>query len=140
MSSKCTIEYRQLFEHFPLRPIKSKHQLDIAIKVAKDLYSRLDCLSRDESDYLDVLTNLIETYEREKNVFPTKSVLPIEMLNYLLEVNNLKQVDLARILKVESGRASEIVNGIRPLSKAQIAILSDHFKVSANLFLEPVTA
>jgi HTH-type transcriptional regulator/antitoxin HigA len=133
-------KYKALIERFPLRRIRSDSELDSAHVVAEELFLRLDYLDQDESDYLDVLSSLIKNYESKDHPLPGKPVSPCEMLKYLMEINGIKQVDLAKILGVSSGRASELVDGTRELSKAQISILSERFHVSANLFLAKVVA
>lgn len=140
MGKRHIDKYRALNERFQLRRIRSDSELDAAHAVAGELFLRLDLLDQDESDYLDVLSTLIKNYESKAHPLPNDPVTPCEMLGYLMEVNGLRQVDLAGILGVSSGRASELVNGNRELSKAQISILSERFHVAANLFLPRVVA
>jgi len=126
--------YTKLIKRFPLRKIETDEDLALADAMADELWGR-DDLDDDENSYLDVLNILIRSYERGVHPFPSKPVSPREMLIFLLKENNLKQVDLCKLLQVPSGRASEIVNGSRELSKLQIAIIADRFRVDAAFFL-----
>jgi HTH-type transcriptional regulator/antitoxin HigA len=51
-----------------------------------------------------------------------------------MEQRDLKQKDIVHIFGSQS-RASEALNGVRPLSKTQIRALSEYFHVSADVFL-----
>lgn len=135
MKDAKALTYQELIERFPLRPIKSDRKLDAAHVVAKELFLRANSLSADESDYLDVLSTLIHKYESQFHELPNDQIASCEILRYLLKTNEMKQADLIGILGISSGRASELVNGKRELSKSQIVVLSEYFGVSANLFL-----
>ncbi len=134
--AKCN----KLIEQCALRPLRSEADLDAALKVAEKLYLNLKSLTKEESDYLEVLSDLIGNYEDEHHRLPDdKESTPAELLRWLMEVNGMKQVDLAKVLGVSTGRASEIDNGVRDLSKAQISAVADHFHVRADMFLSKKT-
>lgn len=97
-----------------------------------DLETR-DHLTLEEKQYANVIAALIEKYEREK--YPDAGVSPTDIIRELMEVNGLRQKDLADILGggYES-TVSEILNGKRPLSRTHIERLSGRFKVSPALF------
>jgi HTH-type transcriptional regulator/antitoxin HigA len=130
-------KYKALTDRHPLRPIKTEEELDGALEVARELYLNLNSLNDDEEDYLDVLSTLITQYEK---VHHTRegNFTPIENVKYLFEMNNLKQSDFGKLLSLPSGRASEIWNGHRDLTKTHIAILAERFCVNATLFLPKV--
>jgi antitoxin component HigA of HigAB toxin-antitoxin module len=127
--------YKQLLSQFPLAPIVDAEDLRKANQLAARLYRSFGDLPKSQRAFLQVLSMLIESYENELfgSSFPKSS--PCEALNYLLKENGLKQADLAKILAVGSGRASELVNGERELSKNQILILAQWFKVNPTLFM-----
>ena len=54
--------YMSLVARFPLRPLRSDRDLNRAAKIANALAIR-DDLTQGETDYLDVLTDMIEKYE-----------------------------------------------------------------------------
>jgi antitoxin component HigA of HigAB toxin-antitoxin module len=134
-------KYKKLIARCALRPLKSEEDLDIALEVAEALFLRVSSLDEDEADYLKVLSDLIGAYEDVHYPIEGDST-PAEILSWLMEVNDMKQVDLAKLLGVTSGRASEIANGVRDLSKAQILMVSQRFNVRADMFLskEPKAA
>lgn len=89
-------------------------------------------LSPEEERLLDLLSTLVEQYEDETEDFPSSP--PHRTLQFLMEQNDLRQVDLVNIFG-SSGRVSEIVNGKRAISKAQAKALGEFFKVSPELFI-----
>jgi HTH-type transcriptional regulator/antitoxin HigA len=85
-----------------------------------------------QSKFLELLILIVERYEQEK--FPIRPLDPRIMLRELMEVHEMSQADLARLIG-SSGVASEILSGKRSLSKTQIKKLSQLFKVSPAVFL-----
>jgi HTH-type transcriptional regulator/antitoxin HigA len=129
-------KYKGLIDRCALRPLASEEDLDTALEVTKELMERLNSLEEEEKDYLKVLGNLIEEYEALHHALDDEPEgTPAEMLRWLMEVNGLKQVDLCQLLGVTSGRASEIANGVRDMSKNQILILAERFNVTPGMFL-----
>jgi HTH-type transcriptional regulator / antitoxin HigA len=57
-------------------------------------------LSQKEEEYVELLSLLIEAYEHEH--YPIRAGSPAEVIKTLMEANNLKQKDLARIFGTES--------------------------------------
>lgn len=86
-------------------------------------------------DLVDTITLLIEKYDEENSQL--KEVDPIQLLKSLMLENNLKQKDLADLLKVSKGHLSDILNYKKGLSKNVIRILSKRFKVRQNAFNRP---
>jgi HTH-type transcriptional regulator/antitoxin HigA len=87
--------------------------------------------SAEDRKYVRLLATLIEKYESER--YPIPDARPEEVLAELIEQNGLRQRDLVPILGTESV-VSELVNGKRPLSKANIEKLSQRFHVSPAVF------
>jgi len=132
-------KYKKLIERCALRPLTSDADLEVALAVSEELIGRLDLLEKEERDYFTILGDIIEAYETERYPVPEAgSFAPSEMLRWLMDENNLKQVDLALVLGVTSGRISELVNGHRDLSKSQIMKLADYFKVQPGLFMPKI--
>src|SRR5438309_3592045 len=73
--------YLALIRRFPLRPIRSEDELDIAFAMIDELTDR-DALSAAEADYLDVLGNEVERYEDQHVEMPRVS--DAEMLRSLM--------------------------------------------------------
>jgi HTH-type transcriptional regulator/antitoxin HigA len=91
-----------------------------------------DKLTPEEERLLDLLSALVERYEDETEDFPEAP--PHRVLRFLMEQNDLQQVDLVKIFG-SSGRVSEVVNGKRGISKIQAKALGEFFKVSPELFI-----
>ena len=58
-----------------------------------------------------------------------------ELVAYLLEENDLKKEDLAKLLEVERSAAFKILKGSRNLTAEHIRKLCERFRVSADLFI-----
>ncbi|HEY8667229.1 MAG TPA: hypothetical protein VIL86_11215, partial [Tepidisphaeraceae bacterium] len=81
----ATNEYLELVRRFPLRPIRTKADYAAAAKMIDRLAVKEDSLSQDESDYLDVLSDLIEAYDQEHNCLISDSRSPLDRLKYLMQ-------------------------------------------------------
>ena len=94
----------------------------------------LDEVGEDESnplyELLDTLGTLVHAYEEEHEPIPDAS--GIEVLEYLMEEHDLRQVDLPEI--GSQGVVSEILNGKRELNVRQIKVLAERFGVSPTVF------
>ncbi len=116
--------------------IRSKEQYMIYCNDLEKLTLTYD--SRPSSNLLDIIdtiTLLIGKYDEEHSQL--KEVDPIQLLKYLMRENNLKQKDLAVLLKVSKGHISDILNYKKGLSKNVIRILSERFKVRQSAFNRP---
>ncbi|MBX9878190.1 MAG: hypothetical protein K2Y22_06985 [Candidatus Obscuribacterales bacterium] len=135
LKSSATSEYIRLIKQFPLAPIKNTKHLKEAYKVIEHLFDRRRAgnLTQEEEEYFDVLTSLVISYE--KIHYPIKKLSPLETLRDLMEINNLKQADLAHLFSSKSN-LSEILSGHRRISKAQARRLSDYFKMSIDAFID----
>ncbi len=123
------LELQQML--FPLCAIHTKADYDKALRAAGELAAR-DNLTQVQTDYLEILTNNIESYENP--YFASIKQDPIEILRFLLDENNLTGSDLGRILGHRE-LGSKILNRKRGLSVNHIKTLSQHFSVSPKLFL-----
>lgn len=120
-----------LDELYPLYPIHSEKDYKRAIMAADKLIGKK--LNSTQLKYLDSLSILIETYEKEHYPINTSSLKPVDILKYLCEENHLCASDLGRILGDRS-LGSRILAGRRQLSKTHIAKLSEYFSVEPGLF------
>lgn len=84
----------ELVHRLPLRPIQSDNGLDAAVAMIDTLLDRPK-LTPNEDDYLEVLSQLVESYEDEHLVFP--EIRGVRELEHLMEENDLKQSDLAHL-------------------------------------------
>ena len=136
-------DYLALCTAFPLAPIASKGKLREAEKVL-DRLAVVDegRMTRAQSDYLTVLTDLYEAAERRLFAVELAGleasldcISGVDALRFLLDQNGMSGGDLGRLLgNRQLGNA--ILRGDRQLSKGHIRTLADHFAVSADLFLK----
>ena len=89
-------------------------------------------LSPEESALLETMAILIQAYDDRHHPLPT--VLPNEMLAYLMEASGRTVKDLLPVLGTR-GRVSEILSGKRSISKVQARRLASVFHVTADLFI-----
>lgn len=86
------------------------------------------------ADQLDVLTLLIEQYEREH--FPIADPYPIDFLRHVMEARGLTRKDVAPYIGPR-GRVSDILNRIRPLTLEMIRKLADGLELPAEVLIRP---
>jgi HTH-type transcriptional regulator/antitoxin HigA len=102
------------------------------IAALEALYDR-GSLSAEEQRLAELLTLLIETFERK--TYQLEPSNPVDVVRHLMDSSGLKQKDLREVFGSES-LVSEFLNGKRGLSKTQISRLSERFGVSPELFFE----
>jgi HTH-type transcriptional regulator/antitoxin HigA len=112
--------------------IHTEEEYDHAIEQIEKLLKKGDRISAEEEHLLDLLSTLVEKYEDEH--YPIGSAAPYEILQHLMEARGLRQKDVVHLFG-SSGRASEAINGLRPISKIQAKTLAEFFHVSTDLFL-----
>ena len=118
----------------PYKVIKTKKQYYQYCEILEELVV-LKTKSKEQKDTIELLTLLIEKWDEEHNTFADAN--PIELLQYLMEINNLKSTELATLLGISKSLFSDILNYRRGLSKGVIRKLSERFKVSQELFNRP---
>lgn len=124
--------YMELIEQCPLRPIRSERELKLATRTANQLALQAK-LSRDEADYLDVLSDLIEKYEDDVHVIKPTSAP--QVLSFLLDANAMTQAQLSRETGISKSTISAVLKGKRSLTVAHIHALCNRFKLDPSAFL-----
>jgi HTH-type transcriptional regulator / antitoxin HigA len=127
--------YLALIGRFPLRPLRTDADLDVASGVVDELTDR-DNLSSAESDYLDVLGDLIEKYEDAHVEMP--HISDGAMLRSLMDEKGVRQADVARGTGISTTVLSLVLNDKRALTREHIGVLSKYFGVNPSSFLGPV--
>lgn len=89
----------------------------------------------DVQDEIDLITLLIEKWDKEHNTF--NELDPVQLLKALLIENQLKAKDLVEILGITKGTVSKILSYQKGFSKEVIRALSTYFKVSQEAFNRP---
>jgi len=88
--------------------------------------------SCDEVEAIELLTLLVERYEREHYPIPTAD--PVSVMRFLIEQQSLTQRDLIPQFGSESA-VSMFLAGKRNLTIAQVRKLSSRFKLPADVFI-----
>jgi HTH-type transcriptional regulator / antitoxin HigA len=123
--------YLELVLRFPLRPIRSDKELNAAVKMVDSLLDR-DDLVAEEEDYLEVLGDLIESYESEAH--PMAPVSDLAMLRHLIEAKGVSQTEVAKATGIADSTISDVLKGKRSLNRKHIGKLSRYFSVSPDAF------
>ena len=113
-----------------LRPIRSKREHQAALKEAEALWNAPE--GSPEADRLEVLTLLIEAYEREH--FPIEDPDPIDFLQHIMEARGLARKDLEPY-SGSRARVAEVLNRVRPLTLEMIRNLSDGLELPAAVLI-----
>lgn len=125
-------KYGELLAESAPTVIRAEAEYDRAITEIEQLLKKGDRISAEEEHLLDLLSTLVEKYEDEH--YTIEPSAPHEILKHLMEARGLKQKDVVHLFG-SSGRASEAINGQRPISKIQAIALAEFFHVSTDLFL-----
>ncbi len=112
--------------------IRSEEENDRMLALVGQLMAKGNELTPEEGELLRLLGKLIADFEEE--FYHLDDAEPHEVLQELIAARGLKQGDLLQIFG-SKGRASEVINGKRAISKAQAKALADFFHVSAELFV-----
>lgn len=113
-----------------LRPLRTKREHQAALKEAETLW---DAPERSPAaDRLEVLTLLIEAYEREH--YPIADPDPIEFLKHVMEARELSRKDVEPYIGSRA-RVAEVLNRVRPLTLDMIRRLSAGLKIPADVLI-----
>ena len=115
-----------------LRPIRTKRDYNLAMNEAEALW---DAPARSaEADRLEVMTLLIQEYEREH--YPIPDPEPIDFLLHVMDARGLTRRDLEPFLGSRA-RVAEVLNRVRPLSLEMIRRLSTGLGIPAEVLIQP---
>ncbi|MEX1048092.1 MAG: ImmA/IrrE family metallo-endopeptidase [Akkermansiaceae bacterium] len=115
-----------------MKPIKTPEQHAEALSRVDRLMSRSEHLSEKQQDELEVLSVLIETYERETHAVSPPTAL--EAIRFRMMQTGYRQKDLAALVGGPS-RASEILNEKRELTPEMMRRLRDEWGIPADSLL-----
>jgi HTH-type transcriptional regulator / antitoxin HigA len=119
-----------------IQPITSQQEFEDANKIIDalvdaDLIEDIETRKR-ALDILEAVTTLAIGYEKKH--FPIQKLDPIESIKQRMEMLNLSQKDLAKLLGGEN-RVSEVLNRKRPLTLKMIKNLYQNFGIPAETLL-----
>lgn len=126
--------YRELCRLYLPRPIHDDAE-DAQATAMMNALAVFRRLNAEQRDYLDVLTEFVDEFDRGKKVrWPRISGL--DALKHLLQERGMSAADLSRILDSSRNLGAMILRGERKMTLNHVRTLAKHFGVSANLFLE----
>jgi len=127
--------YCELCELYLPRPIHddAEDAEATAMMLALAVFARLNV---EQQDYLDVLTEFVDDYDKSKNSRRPKAVSGLDVLKHLLEERGMSAADFSRFLGGSRNLGAMILRGERKLTLKHVRILAKHFHVSADLFLQ----
>jgi len=124
--------YSELVQLHTPRPIHDEVSYQNTVMVVDALAGFR--LNRDQEDYLEILSQLIEAYE-EENLNAQRKISGIELVRYLLDENDMTGDDFAKLLDVDRSVAYKILKGARSLTAEHIRKISERFLISADALL-----
>lgn len=114
-----------------IKPIRTKADYQKALTRLEAIFEAKP--GSQKGDELEVLTILIDNYEKEK--FPIGLPDPIEAIKFRMEQLGYSQNDLAKIVGLKS-RASEILNKRRKLNLEMIRSLHKQLDIPTEVLIQ----
>ena len=131
MKALDPVSYGKLLAAELPQPIQNERQFDRMVARLEELDFAKRDLTPEEKALREILAVLIEVYDEEHHQMPDQP--PHEMVKHLMEQRGLRQTDLVPVLGSRA-QVSDLVNGKRGISKAQVKALAEYFAVSPELF------
>ena len=125
------VTYYQWVKRFPLIHIRDDAHREEATGVI-DRLLRED-LDEGGQEYLDALTDLVETYETGHVTIPDAP--EANVLRALIQASGLTQPNLAKSVGIAQSTISAVLNGSRSLTRKQVVALARYFQVAPAAFL-----
>lgn len=128
-------DYPSLCALYLPRPIHDKIGYENALEIAESMAGFEDRFSPDQSDYFELITDLISDYEEQAKGSAEKTPPIKKRLHHLLESSGWSASKLGRFLGLDATMGNKIVRGERQLTADHIRKLSQYFSLRAEYFL-----
>ena len=115
-----------------VRPIKTEEDYQATLAEVERLFDAVP--DTPEGDRLEVLTTLLEAYEKNHYVIPSPD--PVEAIKYWMESRGITRQDLEPLMGSRA-RVSEIFNHKRGLTLTMIRNLHDKLGIPAEALIQP---
>ena len=115
-----------------IKPIRDEADYERALRRVEELWDSREGSA--EGDELDVITTLIEAYEREH--YPIDLPDPVEAIKFRLEQKGKDSRALIGVIGQRT-RVYEVMRGKRPLSLNMIRRLHEKFDIPAEVLIQP---
>ena len=116
-----------------IKPIRNEADHEQALREIERLWDAKE--GTPQGDRLDVLTTLVEAYERKN--FPIDPPDPIQAIRFRLEQQGLDHGALVGVIGGRS-RVYEVMHRKRALSLEMIRRLNERFGIPAEVLIRPV--
>ena len=113
-----------------LRPIRTKREHQAALREIEALWEAPS--GSPEADRLEVLTLLVEAYERKQ--YPIEAPDPIDFVLFVMEARAMTRKDLEPYIGSRA-RVAEVLNRVRPLTLEMIRRLASGLKLPADVLI-----
>lgn len=114
-----------------IKPIKTEADYREALKEIESLMDAKP--DTPEGDMLDVLSTLVEAYERK--AYPMEQPDPVEVIKFYMEQHGLTPKDLIPVIG-QRNRVHEVLNHRRSLTLRMIRRLHEAFGISADALIK----
>ena len=115
-----------------IKVIQTETQYNSYLDEVQAIMARAPASGTSESDRLQLLTVLLETYENSK--YPVEAPDPIDAIHFRMQEKGFKQADLVPYFGTSS-RVSEVLGRKRPLTVQMIRALSIGLGLSADTLI-----
>ena len=115
-----------------IKPIRTEADYERALRRVEELWDSAE--GSTESDEVDILSTLIEAYEREH--YPIDLPDPVEAIKFRLEQTGKNSRALIGIIGQRT-RVYEVMKGKRPLSLNMIRNLHEKLDIPADVLIQP---
>ena len=115
-----------------VRPIKTEEDYQATLAEVERLFDAVPDTA--EGDRLEVLTTLLEAFEKSHYVIPSPD--PVEAIKYWMESRGITRQDLEPLMGSRA-RVSEIFNHKRGLTLTMIRNLHDKLGIPAEALIGP---
>lgn len=116
----------------PIRPLHTEAEYDAALEDVASYFDDEPTPGTPAADRFDLLALVIEDYERRH--WPIGLPNAVDAIRYRMETGGYTQADLGRLLGSRQ-RASEILNGKRPLTLGMIRKLHNEWGIPAEVLI-----
>ena len=113
-----------------LRPIRTKREHQAALREIEALWEAPS--GSPEADRLEVLTLLVEAYERER--YPIEAPHPTDFLQHVMQARAMTRKDLEPYIGSRA-RVAEVLNRVRPLTLEMIRRLASGLNLPADVLI-----
>jgi antitoxin component HigA of HigAB toxin-antitoxin module len=126
------LDYASLAALLIPRPIHDEVAYKNTLEMAEAFAGYEAEMNADQTDYFDLLCNLIADYEAVEE----PRVTPLEILRHALNEHGMNASDLSRLLGAHRTLGPKILSGERAITAEHARTLWRHFGLPAGAFIE----